>query len=160
MDPLCHIAHRQHILIHIAVVRQDIHRHRHILIRRGIVVHSHRRIVHGIHRNGHPTFIRTPVPIAHRIRETVLTVEVRVRRIREGPIRIQHDRAVARIACRRSRQRIVLRIAVVPQHSGCRHGKQHILIHAVAVVHGGRRIVHRVHRDLKFSTLYRASRSV
>ena len=97
-------AHRERIPVHIGVVAQHINgRGRVILGYRRHVIHRHRRIIHAGDRHGHRGRVRTAVPVVDGVGEAVQRriadtdrLELAVRIIVEGPIRINREQGAGR----------------------------------------------------------------
>ncbi len=137
-------------VVHVAVVAADRGVHRHILRSGEAVVVRHGRIVHRVHRDGHGRIVAQRTRIADLVGEGDDAVVVRVRRVIEGSVRIEDQRAVRRrrsTAHQAPNQRCVrcFRIAVVTS-DGLR-GERSVLVQAVGIIVRDRRIVHRRNGD-------------
>ena len=86
---------------------------------RSLVVLRNRRPVDGYHRAGHGRRVGAAVAVAHRVGEGVAFRRVRLAVVLEGDrAAAQARRAVPRVADRRDRQRVAVRIRVVGRQRG------------------------------------------
>ncbi len=107
--------HRQTVAVHIAVVRQHIHRHRGVFRRGRGVVHRHRRVIDRGDGHRHRGRGGAAVAVADGIADSVAAVVVGRRGIGQGAVGVDHHRAVAG-AGGGDRQAVAVHIAVVGQH--------------------------------------------
>ena len=112
-----------------------------------LVVRRDRTVVHGVHLQrdrGHAAQRNT---VAHQVAETIHAVEVLGRRVGEGTVWGQTQRAVEWPADQGGRERIPVGVAVVTHHSGSGNRERSVLVQAEGVVAGDRLVVDAAHRD-------------
>ena len=133
--------------INIAVVACYAVCERSIFGQREAVVVGYWRIVQRVHGDGNGCYAAGIEGIARFISEGDRAVEVRVRQVGEGAIRVEHECAVRGCRCaihQGEDQWVAVGIAVVGGHGV---GERTILVHGEGVVHHIRCIVHTAHVD-------------
>ncbi|MCG3170382.1 MAG: hypothetical protein CALGDGBN_01922 [Pseudomonadales bacterium] len=146
---------RQRIAVDIMVVGEHVDQHRAVLGHACAVIHRHRCVVDRRHRDHHPRRRLAAPAVSDPVDEFLAAVEVRRRRVADPPV-LEHRRAVLRRRDLEDRQRILIGIAVVGQHSDPQRA---VLGHRDRVVHGHRRRVRRhPHLDRHAGARARAQR--
>ena len=93
-----------------------------------------RIVIHRVHGDTRRRTRRAAVAVADLIGKAVGPVVIRVRRIVEGPVRIQRQAAMCRTRQNRNRQRIAIHIRVIVQNTRRRDRQNAVLIHHIALV--------------------------
>ena len=125
--------HRQAVAVHVAVVQQHRHHHRGILGRGDGIHHRDRRVVHRRHRQRHRRRRDPAAAVRDLVGEAVGAVVVGIRRVGEGPVGVEHQRAMRRAGQQHRAQRVAVRVAVVAQHPGRGHRQHPVLGHRIGI---------------------------
>ncbi len=142
---------RERVAVRIAVVREHAargHGEHRVLVRRIGVGGRRRRLVRGRNRDRDGGFAALRLAVARSVLERVRAAEARVGRVAERTVRRERDGAVLSVLRAHSRDRVAVRIGVVPEHPARRHRELHSLDRRVAVVRRGRCAVRDGDREL------------
>ena len=136
----CRAGHGQRVAVGVAVVAQDVDRHRRVFVGRSRIVDGHRDVVHRSDRDHHDSGRNAAVAVADLVGDGIGAVEIRIRHIGNGAVGIDRDRAIGRAGAGNG-QRVAIGIGIVRQHA---HRDGRILRRRCRIVRGGRtRVGHR-----------------
>src|SRR5439155_439349 len=132
------------------VVTQDTggrHGQRGPLVRGVAVAAGDGGVVDRADRDRHVGEVTVQGPVVGPVGEGVGAVEVRGRRVDEGPVAVQGEGAVGGAADQDRLHRAAVHVGVVTQDAGRRHGQRRVLVGGETVVGRHRGVVDRPHRD-------------
>ena len=121
---------------------QDIDGYWHIGQRCGHIVVRNGWVVDGIDRDLHRANIRPTPTVIDRIRKTIQTAEISVRRISKRPIAIVHDGSMVWLLESLERQRVVVIIGIIAQQAGRDDHQRRVLVGEGRIINGYRKRVH------------------
>ena len=137
---------RQRPLLDVGVITQHAGRddQERLVFERGVVVgQRERRVVGGVDRDPDRRDARVGCAVVDFVSEAVAAIDIRGRRVAEAAVRAEGQRAIGGTTHQDGCQRASVDVGVVGQHPGDGEGQRRVLIGAVAVVGGDRRVVHR-----------------
>ena len=128
----------QRIAVGVGVVGQHVDRHGRVFLRVGLVVGRHGGVVDRGDRDGHAGGVAAALAVGDAVGEAVDAVEVGLRRVGEGPVRVGDQGPVGRPSGDRGLEAVAVGVAVVGEHFDD-HG--HVLVGRRRIVRGHGRIV-------------------
>ena len=105
------------------------------------IVYCHRRIVHSSHCNCDGCDIAVGYAIVGFVSECVRAVEIKIRRIGEGSVRVQHQAAVGGASYRDRSQYRRVKVSIIDEHTACCDSQDAVFSHNVSIIHSYRRNV-------------------
>ena len=107
------------------------------------IVHGHRDILNRVDRDRNRSDVRVGDTVVRFVSKAVCSVEVRVRRVGERTVAIEHHRTIRGASDQDCRQRVTVWVAVVGQNAKGRNGQGDVLVGHVGVVVREGKVVHR-----------------